>query len=222
MSLLGCIFDCDGTLIDSIGGWRSVEHEFARMCGSELTPEDVEQLCTFTLQETGVFYHTKFGLGKSPEHVVEMADEILVNFYATQVTIRPGVHAFVEGLAPAGIPLCIASSSPHRYLEPGLARVDLAEYFPIVLSTDDVGAPKRQPVIYQRGAQLLGTPVASTWGFEDSIYAVHTLINAGFKCAGCYDRDDSGTLEELLEASTLLIESFDQITAEQFLEIARA
>ena len=81
---LGAIFDCDGTLMDTVGGWRAVEREFARMCGHELTLDELKLLGTFTLHETGVFYHENYGLGKSPDHVVEMADEILVDFYRTQ------------------------------------------------------------------------------------------------------------------------------------------
>ena len=70
-------------------------------------------------------------------------------------------------------------------------------------------------------SRIMGTPVASTWGFEDSIYAVRTLVNAGFKCAGCYDRDDSATMEQLRDESHFLIESFDMVTAVQFLAQAR-
>ena len=47
---LGVIFDCDGTLMDTVGGWRAVEREFARMCGHELTLDELKLLGTFTLR----------------------------------------------------------------------------------------------------------------------------------------------------------------------------
>ena len=218
---IGAVFDCDGTLVDSVDGWRSVEREFARMCGQELTPEDTEQLCTFTIDETGVFYYTKFGLGKSPQHVVDMIHDILEDYYTNVVELRPGVGEFLEGMAQAGVPMTVASSSPQRFLQPGIKRTGIFDYFSLVLSTDDVNAPKREPKIYLAAAEHMGTPVASTWGFEDSIYAVRTLVNAGFKCAGCYDRDDSATMEQLRDESHFLIESFDMVTAVQFLAQAR-
>lgn len=214
---LGAIFDCDGTLMDTVGGWRAVELEFARQCGHELTPDEVSLLATFTLAETGDFYHHRFGLGKSPNHVEQMADDILVDYYGTQAALRPGVGDFLEGLAQAGVPMTVASSSPQRYLQAGLKHTGIAPYFMRVVSTDDVGAPKRQPLIYQTCAQLMGTSVTSTWGFEDSIYAVRTLVNAGFKCAGCYDRDDSATMEELQAEASFVIPSFAQVTADDFL-----
>lgn len=218
---LGAIFDCDGTLIDSVGGWREVDLQFAAMCNHDLTFEEMTHLSTLTLPECAAYYHDNYGLGKSADHVVQMADEILVDFYGSQVELRPGVGDFLEGLARAGVPMTMASSSPQRYLQPGLSHTGIAEYFSLVLSTDDVGAPKREPLIYQRCAQHMGTSVASTWGFEDSIYAVRTLVNAGFKCAGCYDRDDSGTKEQLQQEASLFIPSFELITAEEFLQRAR-
>ncbi len=217
---IGAIFDCDGTLIDSVGGWRRVEHEFARMCGHTISADEMRLLSTFTLGETGEFYHNNFGLGSSPEQVVEMADEILVDYYRTSVELRSGVGDFLEGLVRVGVPMTMASSSPQRYLQGGIARTGIAEYFSLVLSTDDVGAPKRQPLIYQRAARHMGTDYASTWGFEDSLYAVRTLVQNGFKCAGCYDRDDSATIEQLQREATLLIPSFDAVTAEDFLHAA--
>ena len=214
---IGAIFDCDGTLMNTVGGWRAVEGEFARMCGHELTLEEVKLLSTFTLHETGEFYHTTYGLGKSAEQVVSMADEILIGYYTTQAELRPGVGSFLEGLARAGVPMTVASSSPQRYLQPGLRHVGITDYFMGVFSTDDVGASKREPTLYLHAAQVMGTAVDCAWGFEDSLYAVHTLVNAGFKCAGCYDRDDSATLEQLKCEATIVIPSFAEYTANDFL-----
>ena len=217
---IGAIFDCDGTLMDTVGGWRRVEREFARMCGHELTSDEMRLLGTFTLPETGAYYHENYGLGKNPEQVVNMADEILLDYYGTQAGLRPGVGDFLEGIARAGGPMTVASSSPQRYLQAGLRNTGIIDYFAGVFSTDDVGAPKREPIIYVHAARFMGTDIASTLGFEDSLYAVRTLVNAGFKCAGCYDRDDSGTMEQLSSEATLFIPSFADVSAQEFLAIA--
>ena len=116
--------------------------------------------------------------------------------------------------------MTVASSSPQRYLQGGLRHAGIIDYFKGVFSTDDVDAPKREPVIYQHAAHHMGTDIAFTWGFEDSIYAVRTLMNAGIKCAGCYDRDDSGTMEQLSSEATLVIPTFAGYTAREFLAAA--
>ena len=221
MKKIGCVFDCDGTLMDSMGAWKRVEEELAVLCGRGLTRAEQEALSTFTQEETSIFYHTTFGLGKKPEDVLTMMDDIFIDYYGTQVELRPGVAAFLEGLARAAVPMTMASSSPQRYLQPGIRRTGIGEYLKLVLSTDDVNAPKREPLIYQRAAEAMGTPVASTWGFEDAIYAVRTLVNNGFKCAGVYDFDESATLEQLRSEAHFVIESFRQVSVEAFLEQAQ-
>ena len=48
---IGVIFDCDGTLLDSMGVWREMESEFAHRAGGELSPTDKDRLTTMTTPE---------------------------------------------------------------------------------------------------------------------------------------------------------------------------
>ena len=50
---IGVIFDCDGTLLDSMGVWREMESEFAHRAGGELSPIDKDRLTTMTTPEAG-------------------------------------------------------------------------------------------------------------------------------------------------------------------------
>ena len=219
---IGAIFDCDGTLLDTAGGWRAVEYELGRACNHQVSTDEVKLLATFTLTETATYFHETYNLGASVNEVVSMIDETLVSYYRTQARPRAGVPEFLEGLAAAGVPLVVASSSPQRYLQPGLAHAGIYDYFSAVFSTDDVGAPKRQPTIYEHAARFMKTDKSLTWGFEDSLYAVRTLVAAGFQCAGCYDCDNSATIDELRTHATLVIPSFEGYSAQAFLAHATA
>ena len=214
---IGIIFDCDGTLVDSIQGWRGLEHELARLAGESLSESDIELLCTFTIAETANFYHTKFGIGKSDKDVIKLMDDFLLNFYSTKVELRPGAKDFVQCVVDAGIPCAVASSSPQRYLKACFEHVGLQDTFDVVLSTDDLQTSKREPKLYDYAANVLGTTRSNTWGFEDSIYAVHTLKNAGFYCVGVYDRDDSGTYDDLSKNADIAIKGFDEISPDVLL-----
>ena len=215
---LGVIFYCDGTLVDSICGWRELEYELARMAGEELSAEDVERLCTFTIPETAHFYYTKFGIGKSDEDVLSIMDQFMLDFYTHRVKAREGAKAFVHEIRSRGIPCTMASSSPQRYLRACVARVGLADCFQAILSVDDLQTTKRDALIYQHCARIMGTPVETTWGFEDSIYAINTLRNAKFRCVGVFDREDSGTVEQLTTASDLFIMDYSQLDVDDFIE----
>ena len=116
----GVIFDCDGTLLDTMHAWRDVEDELARRAGGVLTKHDTDKLTTLTIPEAGEYLHELFGLGEDGPHVVRMIDELMLEHYRAQAHERPGALAFVQGLAERGVAMSVASSSPQTYLQAGL------------------------------------------------------------------------------------------------------
>lgn len=217
MDRIGVIFDCDGTLIDSMDAWRDLEGELGRRAGVELTSEDRQTLCTLNIPESAQYFHDRFGLGASGDEVVGMMDEIMLDFCGNRVVARPGALAFIDGLARHGVVMSVASSSPKPYLEAGLACAGIAPYLEAVVSVEDVHSNKRNPKVYDHTRDLMETSTALTWGFEDAIYAVRTLARAGYGTVGVYDHDLSGTWGQLSAEADLAIRSFEDLDAERFL-----
>lgn len=217
MDRIGVIFDCDGTLIDSMDAWRDLEGELGRRAGVELTSEDRQTLCTLNIPESAQYFHDRFGLGASGDEVVGMMDEIMLDFYGNRAVARPGALAFIEGLARHGVVMSVASSSPKPYLKAGLACAGIAPYLEAVVSVEDVHSNKRNPKVYDHTRDLMGTSTSLTWCFEDAIYAVRTLARAGYGTVGVYDHDLSGTWGQLSAEADLAIRSFEDLDAERFL-----
>lgn len=217
VSTIGVIFDCDGTLLDSMKVWREAEGELARRAGVTLSAAETDALTSMTIPECGSFFHERFGLGASSDEVVAMMDELMLEFYRECALARPGALAFVQGLAERGVRMSVASSSPQPYLQAGLERCGFAPYFDAIVSVDDVGASKREPAVYDRAREVMGTPLATTWGVEDSVYAVGTLTAAGYRTLGIYDCDISGTREALRDAAERFVESFKGFDVETFI-----
>lgn len=215
-SRIGVIFDCDGTLLDSMRVWRETEAELARRANVTLSAAETDALTAMTIPECGAFFHERFGLGSSGDDVVAMMDELMLEFYRERVLARPGALAFVQGLAGRGVHMSVASSSPQPYLQAGLERCGFAPYFDAIVSVDDVGASKREPAVYDRAREAMGTPLATTWGVEDSVYAIRTLKAADYRTLGIYDCDISGTAEELREAAERFIATFEDVDCDTF------
>ena len=70
--------------------------------------------------------------------------------------------------------------------------------------------------MYDRAREAMGTPLATTWGVEDSVYAVRTLKAAGYRTLGIYDCDISGTAEELREVAERFIATFEDVDCDTF------
>ncbi len=207
----GVIFDCDGTLLDSMGIWHTAEEQLAGRAGITLDRRLVDELASCSLPEVSAIFHDRFGLGSSPHEVEGMFEDIVVDFYAHQVQARPGALACVRALVEQGIPCSVASSTPRDWLEVGLSHTGLRGFLGAVVSVDDVGKPKRYPDVYHRARDLMGTSLDGTWVVEDSTYALKTLTAAGYHRIGIYDCDASGTYEQLVRWSDLAVRDFAEL-----------
>ena len=213
----GAIFDCDGTLIDSAKAWRAVETELFKAVGGRVTDEVARALSPLTIPEAAVYLHDTHGVGADADDVVRMIGEGMLAFYRSKAQPRPGALEFVQALHARGIRCSVASSSPQDFLQAGLACAGFLPYLDAVVSVEDVGASKREPAVFDRACELMGTSPADTWGFEDSIYAIHTLKAAGYRTVGIYERDTSGTFEQLKETADIAVLSFEDLDPSMFL-----
>lgn len=217
---IGVIFDCDGTLLDSMEVWHGIDAMLARSARVEFTRADQDYFTAASLQECGEYAHGKLGIGKSPQDVIDMIHEEMHRYYSKESTLKPGVRRFVEGLYEAGVPMSVASSTSADLLVAGMQHTGLDKLMTAVFSTDHVNKPKRFPDVYDAARDAMGTPTSTTWGVEDAIYAIRTLNGAGYLTLGIYDSDIAGSVSDLRAEADKVIMTFEDITAEEFLEEA--
>lgn len=198
----GAIFDCDGTLLDSLGAWRSLEGEVARQAGVTVTPEEHKLFTTFTIPEVARYFHEEYGFAKSVEAVVAIMDEYMMSYYEN-AHLLPGAQAILESCARGNVKMTMASSSKAEFLQAGAKATGIADYFCAIISVDEVGSSKREPAVYNHARELMGTPLESTWGFEDSLYAMDTLAQAGYPVLGLYDEAHGVPKEEVEKRADL-------------------
>ena len=155
MNDIGVIFDCDGTLVDSMGAWHEVDRTLAAEAGITLTEADAEAITTMSLPEASAYLHEQCGLGESNEAVLEMIFDRMRAFYANEVEARPGALAFVQALHERGVPMAVASSTPADMLATCVERCGFAPYMKTVVSVDDLQTSKREPAVYDHARSFL-------------------------------------------------------------------
>lgn len=219
---IGVIFDCDGTLLDSMERWHDVDYRLAERAGVEVTQADRDYMTKATLEECAEYIHEHFGIGEDGDDVMRIIMEDMLSYYQNEAELKPGVLQFVQGLYDLGIPMGVASSTPSRLLKAGLEHVGVAKYLKIILSVDDLNTSKREPLIFDTIRDTLGTEKSSTWGVDDALYAIETLSKSGYPSIAIYDSDIAGTPEELEENATIFLPTFEGFTAQKFLEIAQS
>ncbi len=214
---IGVIFDCDGTLLDSMGMWHSLDDRLAARAGVELTKADRDFLTAATLEECAVYLHERYAMGQSPQDVLEDFHEELLACYRSEVQPKPGAVRLVQELAEANIPMAVASSTPPELLRLGLETTKLAAAMEAIISVEDVDSSKREPLVYDIARAALGTERAQTWGVEDALYAVHTLTKAGYRTMAVFDSMIAGAPEDLAAAADVYVPSLESATVELFL-----
>ena len=194
----GFIFDCDGTLLDTLDAWDEAECDLFAQAG-ELTQAQEDEIHAAPIEQAAAILHERYGVGESAEGVLAHLDGYLLPHYRDISVPMEGAIEFVRAVHERGIPCVVVSSSPRRYLAAGLERAGVLDCFKELVSTDEAGAS-----IYEVAVRELGCDAARVWAVDDAPYAIAVMHEFGLKtiCAGPRDSDvadiNVSTLLELL------------------------
>lgn len=208
----GALFDCDGTLLDSLNAWQGLESVLDEEAGSRSTPEERALFATYTIEEVARYFHEKRGLFASTNAVESLMVEYMLDYYRHHAQVIPGVIPFLDACASAGVRMCVVSSSAQAFLQAGLKSTGLVEYFSQIVSVEDIGSSKREPRVFEYSRELLNTPCSTTWGVDDSLYALETLRNAGFPTIGVCGDLSNASLEESRAICDISVIGLDELT----------
>lgn len=218
MDVKGVIFDCDGTLLDSMGIWQGLEIKIAQDAGIALSDEERIMLNANTPVQTARYFHDRYGIGSNSEEILSYMDDVLTGFYRYEVQPHQGAVELVEELKRRKIHMTIVSSSPGKLLRLGLERAGIYSCFEEVISSCDMGISKRGPLAIRHAQAIMHTETEETWGFEDSLYAAQVLVSQQFGAVGIYDTDEAGTIEELRSVCNVVLRELDELDIDKFLK----
>lgn len=186
-----CIFDMDGTLVDSMGYWTGLGRDYLRALGIEPTEEELALTNTMNLEDTCRFFMERYGLHTTPEEVTMKMEQAMERHYRQDITLKPGVVEYLDRLKGRGARLCIATATNERLARICLAEMGIQDRFDFLLSCDTMKVSKNQPDIYLAAARRLGAAPEEIAVFEDAAYAAQTARDAGFYVVGVYDASNA-------------------------------
>ncbi len=175
------VFDCDGTLVDSM-------------------PAHFEAWCeALALHGAGGIFKEDvfFAMGGRPtmDIVVELNDEynlkldpVAVAFAKREaflkrlnlVTLIEEVSAFAESLR-GKVPMAIATGGSRMVIEKTLKIVGVSDWFDEVVTADDVAEGKPSPEIFLKAASLLGVDPTRCLALEDAPSGILAAQRAGMQ-----------------------------------------
>ena len=175
-----CIFDMDGTLVDSMPIWKSLSKDYLQARGHHPTQAQLDAMGPMTMLEGAAFLMDTFGVEGPPERIIQEMHAVMEAHYRTDIPLKPGVGAYLERLREEGAKLCVATATAEPLARACLERLEVAGYFDFILSCETVGAGKTKPDVYLEAARRLGAEPGEIAVFEDALYAARTAKEAGF------------------------------------------
>jgi len=182
------IFDLDGTLLDSMMIWGDVAKTYLRSHGIEPRPGFREALRSLNTAEEAQYYIDEYGVDLPLEDVIAGRDNMMLGFLLSEVKMKTGVLLVLQALKERGIKMCIATATERNLVEPTLSHHNIDGYFERVFTCTEENTSKKNPDIFARAAEFLGTEAGETLVVEDALYAMETAKKAGFVVAGVYDK----------------------------------
>lgn len=206
----GIVFDCDGTLLNTMDAWNQAEAALINRARVPFTREQLDEVRSVPI-ERGAELFVEHGAGKTPDDVIRFLDDELMGFYQTKAQALPGAKALLRRVWDAGIPTTVVTSSPLRYVEAGLACAGIPNEFGKIICTDEVGMSKNEGCIYQHALDVMDAKCETAWGIDDALYAIRTMNEFGLRTIGTYECDETATFEQLAQEATIAVRSLEEL-----------
>jgi len=176
----GLIFDCDGTLADSMPlHWRAWQSIIARH-GFQFSEARFYALGGIPSREILTTLNAEQGLSLD---ALSIAREKEAAYIACIPQVRPidPVLAIVRR-SYGRLPMAVASGGTRDIIRTVLKHLGIDQLFQTVVTSEDVTRQKPAPDIFLEAARRLGIPATACRAYEDTDMGVRAIQAAGMEC----------------------------------------
>lgn len=205
------IFDMDGTLIDSMGVWGEIDHEFLEKRQISV-PDDIQRAIegkSFT--ETAEYFKERFALPESVEEIMAEWVQMCKVHYEHRVPLKQGALKLIQFLHAQGYKIGMGTSSQRELVNAIFERHGLHKYFHSIRTSCEVGRGKPFPDIFLKVAEDLGVKPEECLVFEDTLAGVLAGKRAGMRVVAVYDHYSLPVVDEIRKNADKYIDNFEEI-----------
>ncbi len=206
------IFDMDGTIMDSLGVWESIDHAFLEGRRGITVPEDyVHTIAAMSFSEIADYTKERFNLPDTPEALMAEWTEMAEYEYTHNIKAKSGVREYIEKLKALDKKIVLCTSSPRHFFEGALKNNGIYHLFDAFTNTCEAGEGKNSTRVYLLAAEKAGADLGRCIVFEDVLSAATTAKKAGMAVCGVYDERGKFYKEEMQKLCDYYIDSFEEM-----------
>lgn len=206
------IFDMDGTLVDSMWIWVSIDEDYLKkynLTEPENFHDDMEGM---SYLEAARYYQKAFpALHKTLDEIMEEWHVMAHDKYMNEVPLKKGVQKFIEAMRKEGKKIGIGTSNSRALVDETLKALHISHLFDCVKTSEEAGAGKPAPDVYLLVAESLGVKPERCLVFEDVPAGIMAGKNAGM-CVCAVEDEFSGPLaDKKRKLADYYIQDYDDI-----------
>jgi HAD superfamily hydrolase (TIGR01509 family) len=178
----GYIFDCDGTLVDTMPLHYRAWNLALQRAGlrGDLDEDHFYSLGGVPTRRVAELLGAHHGIAVDADRMFVEKEEIFLGLQG-ELRVIPAVVEIARRVARSA-PVSVASGGPKPIVRQTLERTGLAELFPVVVTPEDVVHGKPAPDMFLLAARLMGVDPAACLVFEDAAPGVEAARAAGMAC----------------------------------------
>jgi HAD superfamily hydrolase (TIGR01509 family) len=210
-NIRACIFDLDESLVDSMWMWHAIDEEYLGKFHLECPDDLQEKIEGMSFTETAHYFKSRFSLPDPIEKIKRDWEEMSVDKYRYEVSLKPGAMEFLKECRKRGIRMGIATSNGRLMVDEVLKATGTDGFFSSVVTACEVNAGKPNPDIYLKVASELGVGPEFCLVFEDIPAGIKAGISAGMQVCAVEDDFSAAIKEEKIRLAGSMIADYREL-----------
>lgn len=205
------LFDLDGTLVDSMWMWGSIDIEFLGRYGYSCPPGLHREIEGMSFSETAVYFKERFSIPLTLDEIKAEWTKMSIDKYRYEVPAKKGALEFLAFAREHGLLCGIATSNGREMVDAVLESLNMESYFQAVATACEVKAGKPEPDIYLKVADDLGVRPEECLVFEDVPAGILAGKRAGMKVCAVDDEFSRPMEEEKCSLADYFIRDYYEV-----------
>ena len=206
-----CIFDMDGTIVDSMWVWGQVDIDYLSKHGHEVPKDMGKEIEGLSMREVACYFKKRFNIIDDIDTIINDWNEMALFKYKNSIKLKPNIREFLIYLKDKGIKTGLFTSNSLVLAKAALEANGILEYFDAITAGCSNIKGKPEPDGYIITANRLKVKCENCLVFEDLIKGIMAGKNANMKT--CAVRDDYSMYqdEEKRKLADYYIEDYYEI-----------